>query len=336
MWSATSWSGGLDGVGMRPAIPLAISARAAAESAPNWVLHLGSALHDGGRRRPPPSARGTGHERDHDHATVLRHRDGGSESGTLRGTSAHRARAQACDQIIGASETSQRVLHRLGGGVGQVDEHAETVHLLHHLLAESGEPAVPRRVGGGVRPVEGLLVGEGHVPDAQVEVRAERAQGVLDRMAALHAEEAGDPSAVGGALDLVGRDRQLGDGPGIGRSPGGAMSICSSCVLAYPESQSSAGMYTDQNCPPTRPSRRRSMSVCPVVRVRQVVGFDVARGVEVPDRPRQVVVAVDHGVCDEHAPGALECRVLRVGRDGGEKKKRAGSERKRPLMRHRQ
>src|SRR5688572_16788277 len=48
-----------------------------------------------------------------------------------------------------------------------------------------------------------------------------------------------------------------------------AMSICSSCTRAYPESRTLAGMYTDQNCPPTIPALSRARSVCPGVVFRR-------------------------------------------------------------------
>ncbi len=56
-------------------------------------------------------------------------------SGTLRGTSLI-ARADECEKITGACDTRDRVVHRVGRDVREIDEHPEPVHLAHDLLAE--------------------------------------------------------------------------------------------------------------------------------------------------------------------------------------------------------
>ena len=53
-------------------------------------------------------------------------------------------------------------------------------------------PSWPRLVVGSVRPIQGHVVGEGHVARAEVVVRAERAQRVLEDVPALHAEQRRD------------------------------------------------------------------------------------------------------------------------------------------------
>ena len=54
--------------------------------------------------------------------------------------------------MTGACDDAQRVLHRVGRDVAQIDEHPEPVHLLDDLFAEGGQPVGLRRVGGGVGP----------------------------------------------------------------------------------------------------------------------------------------------------------------------------------------
>ena len=46
--------------------------------------------------------------------------------------------------MTGALRHPQRVPHRVGGDVRNVDEHAQTVHLADHLLAELRQAAVLR------------------------------------------------------------------------------------------------------------------------------------------------------------------------------------------------
>ena len=57
----------------------------------------------------------------------------------------------------------QSVVHGFGRDVGEIDEHAEAVHLAHHLLAERGQAAKLRLVRRRVGPGDVLGVGQGHV-----------------------------------------------------------------------------------------------------------------------------------------------------------------------------
>ncbi len=61
-----------------------------------------------------------------------------TSSGTLRGWS-QSARAEECEKITGASETRSASSMVAGRDVREVDQHAEPVHLAHHLLAEARE-----------------------------------------------------------------------------------------------------------------------------------------------------------------------------------------------------
>ena len=110
--------------------------------------------------------------------------------------------------------------HHVRRDVREVDQHAQPVHLAHHLAAERREPAVRRRVGRRVGPVGVPAVGERHVAHAELVVGAQRAEAVLDRLAALHAQERGDLALLPGALDVGGaggeeervRDRRRSSG----------------------------------------------------------------------------------------------------------------------------
>ena len=64
-----------------------------------------------------------------------------TSSGTLRGWS-QTARADEWLKMTGAVADVERVAHGGGGDVGEVDQHAEPVHLGDHLAAEGGQPAV--------------------------------------------------------------------------------------------------------------------------------------------------------------------------------------------------
>jgi len=95
------------------------------------------------------------------------------------------------------------------GGVGDVDHHAEAVHLADDVFAEGGEAVVVVDFGVvdvalGVGPVVGVEVGEGHVADAEGVVIAEEAEGVFDGVPAFDAHEGGDAAVDVGVDDLLG------------------------------------------------------------------------------------------------------------------------------------
>ena len=100
------------------------------------------------------------------------------------------------------------------GDVGDVDDHAEAVHLGDDLFAEGGEAVVVGDggvvdVAGGVGPVVGVGPGEGHVTDAEAVVVAEEAEGVLDGVAAFDAHEDGEFSLLVRCDDLIGGGAEL-------------------------------------------------------------------------------------------------------------------------------
>ena len=97
------------------------------------------------------------------------------------------------------------------GDVGDVDHHAETVHLVDHVFAELGEAFF--RVGdgcvvdvaGAVGPAIGVGPGEGHVADAEGVVLAEEGERILNGMAAFNPHEGGEFVVAMGLLDAFGR-----------------------------------------------------------------------------------------------------------------------------------
>lgn len=101
------------------------------------------------------------------------------------------------------SRRLQRVVHRFGRRVTQVDQHAEPIHFAHHRLAEFGEAdfiagrADARAVVAGAalratRPRRVARVRQRQVARAQVVEHAQHRQAVAQRVAALHADQAGD------------------------------------------------------------------------------------------------------------------------------------------------
>ncbi len=116
--------------------------------------------------------------------------------------------------MMGVRVVAIDVPEGLVGDVGDVDHHAEAVHLGDDLFAEGGEAVVVGDggivdVAGGVGPVVGVGPGEGHVADAEAVVVAEEGEGVLDGVAAFDAHEDGEFSLAVGCDDLIGGGAEL-------------------------------------------------------------------------------------------------------------------------------
>ena len=60
--------------------------------------------------------------------------------------------------------------------MGQVDKHAEALHLRHHVAPEGGQAAAAGLVGRRVGPADVVVVRQRHVPDAQGVQGAEHAE----------------------------------------------------------------------------------------------------------------------------------------------------------------
>ena len=99
----------------------------------------------------------------------------------------------------------QHVGERLVRDVRDVHHHAQAIQLAYHLLAEIGQAVVLRLVGGRIRPVVVLEVRQREIADAEPGEIAERAQIVVDHVAALHAHERRNLLLRYGAADIGGR-----------------------------------------------------------------------------------------------------------------------------------
>ena len=93
--------------------------------------------------------------------------------------------------------------HRVGRDVREVDEHADAVHLAHHLDAKGGEPADGRLVGGRVGPRDVVVVGQRQVTDTQHVQHPQGCEGTTDGVATLSPDEGGDPPRREDRLQLV-------------------------------------------------------------------------------------------------------------------------------------
>ena len=101
----------------------------------------------------------------------------------------------------------QRDSHGVGMDVGQVHQHTKAIHLSHHLAAKLREAVDLRLVSAGVGPVHVLEMGQRHVPRAQPMKHSQSAQGVVDGVSALNANERADLARIESRLDVVRRQR---------------------------------------------------------------------------------------------------------------------------------
>ena len=170
-------------------------------------------------------------------------------SGTLRGT-ASSAFADECEKITGASAT------RSASSIVSGDTWERSTSIPSRFISRTTSspnfvrpPCLPGS-GRAVRPVQGDVVGERHVADAEVVVRAQRAQRVLDGVAALEAEGGSDASRAQRALHVV-----RGEAPGqlgVARDRPGAR-----CRSARAGGARSPRTSTPRACRPTRTGRPR-------------------------------------------------------------------------------
>ncbi len=88
-------------------------------------------------------------------------------------------------------------IERAIGDVGDIDHHAEAVHLVHDVFAEFAEALLGVRdrcvvdVAGGVGPAIGVGPGERHVAHAKRVELAQQCKRVFDGVAAFNAHERG-------------------------------------------------------------------------------------------------------------------------------------------------
>ena len=198
MWSR--WSATVDdgGDGARGASP---RRRGGPSSPRGWCRGGGGRGRACCRRPRPSSRRRPGRTNFGTNVTIAMPPLAGSRSSTssgmLRGWS-QTARAEEWEKITGALGRVERVPHGGRRHVREVDQHAEAVHLPDDLAAEGGQTADARLVGRRVRPGDVVVVGERHVAHAERVQPAQRAERVVDGVAALGAHQRGDTALARG------------------------------------------------------------------------------------------------------------------------------------------
>ena len=113
---------------------------------------------------------------------------------------------------------AQRIAHRVGTDVGEVDEHPEAIHLAHHRFAELRQAVVLGAVGRRVCPLHGVPMGKRHVARAQLVEDSQRGQRLLNHVAAFDADQRRDATGAVNALDIVGGEGQFQFGPAADHS----------------------------------------------------------------------------------------------------------------------
>jgi len=76
--------------------------------------------------------------------------------------------------------------------MGQINQHAEAIHLANYLLAEISQAVVRRVHSTAVGPGRVAIVSESHDSYPLVEEHSECSQGAVDGMAALDCDEGSD------------------------------------------------------------------------------------------------------------------------------------------------
>ncbi len=91
-----------------------------------------------------------GQRHDHDHAAVLGQPPEHAVGHVAR-MAVDRPRARMAEDHRRGRHV-ERILHGLLAHMAEIDQHAEAIHLAHHVAAEIGEAAMFRRVGRGIGP----------------------------------------------------------------------------------------------------------------------------------------------------------------------------------------
>jgi len=160
---------------------------------------------------------------------------------------------------------------------------------------EPGKTAVPLAAHRSVGPVERHVMRERHVRRAEVAVGTQRAERILQRVTAFHAEQGRDAAAALDALHVVGGAGQLEDVGVLFDDPAGDVEL-----LELHAGVAGIGVITrDINrpelCADSSGSQPRNISMPSRARAEVVARRIHAGDCVLPDFPRQVVVAVEHG-----------------------------------------
>ena len=103
----------------------------------------------------------------------------------------------------------ERIEHRRLADMGEIDQHPQPLHLADHVLAEIGQAIMRGIVGRAVGPGVVLEVRQRHVARAEGVHLPQHAEAAVDRMAALHAEQRGDPAGLHRLLHIRGGKGKL-------------------------------------------------------------------------------------------------------------------------------
>ncbi len=117
-------------------------------------------------------------------------------------------RAEEWEKITGAAEASMASCIVFGATWGEIDQHAEAIHLADHGLAERRQAVVGRIGRRGIGPVVVLGVGEGHVARAGVVELTQHGHRVVDRMPPFDADQRRDLPGLVNADHIVRGERQ--------------------------------------------------------------------------------------------------------------------------------
>ena len=251
------------------------------------------------------------HERHHHHAAgpahlledVVGHVAGDVGDGAGRGVREQHRRIAHLD----------RLPHRVGRDVAEVDQHAEPVHLAHHVLAEVGEAAVRMRTRRRIGPGRVVVVGERHVAGAQPRQDAQDRERARDAVAALDADHRRHLARGRDPLDVVGGARRF-EPVRVATAQGGQR-IDLLERLRHRFGLGQARRHVDRPELPTHPAGGDPRQVGLQGRHGlPQIGLVLTRFAERAQRPQQVVVSVDQGSGSQQLQDVLgHGRILGVG-----------------------
>ena len=269
-----------------------------------------SARRRGGLRAP---ARGLGgdelrHERDHAHATPCRAASPARRRARCAVMS-QTARAEECENITGTSLTRRASRMVSADDVGEVDEHADPVHLAHHLARRTARARRAPARPWPSRPRRRCRCGSGSGSGRRARAAAAAWPG--------SSRSSGRPRRPSARRSVPRRTppRRSSRGPREAQLvgvPGGHL-VHRVDLLERGDDGRVAGAAVraptpTRTAPPTPPSRSRGRSVCVVVEAGgQVEPVEVVAGLRAR-LPRQVVVAVDEGAAAQQLGHAGEGR----------------------------
>ena len=200
--------------------------------------------------------------------------------------------------------------HRMGcldRGMGHIDDDAEPVEFGNQFMAESGNAAGHRLVGGGINPWQRAVVAQRDQPDAQLMPHAHGSERAFAAHGAFHRHERADLALslgggnIGGAADRHEHIRVAcfdppdqvdlfeGDGGGMRNVAG---------------QESRHHLHIDHAC-----LEARNIGVGFGVYAGEIIGGKITpRGLA--DDPGQIIVAIDQDGLPEHVNGPLVRGIL--------------------------